>query len=160
MASQLVTRVSVETLSPDALVLLRKGYAAMQAIGDDRGFNRIAGIHGVPGHYCHKVDSRGIDVLFLPWHRAYLYYFEQYLRDQVIGTCIPWWDWTSAGSHTTGIPSAFSDEKDPTGQPNPLLKSHISVPPPASANRDTTRAPDPPAGLPSASTVADVLKLT
>jgi tyrosinase len=154
MANQLATRVSIDTLSADGLALMRKGYAAMQAIGDDRGFNKIAGIHGIPGNYCHRVD-----ILFLPWHRAYLYNFEQYLQDRVAGTCVPWWDWTSQPSHTVGIPTAFSDATDPAGQPNPLLKSHISVPPPASTDRDTTRDPDPPGNLPATADVNDVLKL-
>ncbi len=141
--ANLVTRVSVDTLSVAALALLRKGYGAMQAIKDERGFNAISGIHGVPGHFCHKVE-----ILFLPWHRAYLYHFEQYLRDRVAGTCIPWWDWTSDASHKAGLPKAFTDAKDDAGQPNPLLKSHIYVPQ-EGFDVDTRRNPRSPAELPS-----------
>jgi tyrosinase len=152
--ANLSTRVSVDTLSAPALALMRQGYAAMQAISDERGFNEIAGIHGIPGHFCHKVD-----ILFLPWHRAYLYHFEQYLRDRVSGTCIPWWDWTSASSHKVGIPKAFSDAKDSDGKPNPLLKFHASFPK-QGLNGDTTRAPHAPGDLPTSEDVNQVLGLT
>ena len=40
--------------------------------------------------------------LFLPWHRAYLYFFERALRDRVPTLAQPWWDWTAPA---------------PTGQP-------------------------------------------
>ena len=33
--------------------------------------------------------------LFLPWHRAYLYFFELALQDQdpAHAVTLPWWDW-------------------------------------------------------------------
>jgi tyrosinase len=31
---------------------------------------------------------------FLPWHRAYLYEFEQNLQDFVKDIMVPYWDWT------------------------------------------------------------------
>jgi tyrosinase len=154
MATNLVTRVSVDTLSAASLASLRQGYAAMQAISDNRGFNAISGIHGIPGFYCHKDDR-----LFLPWHRAYLYYFEQYLQDRAAGATIPWWDWTSDISHKTGIPTAFSAAKDASGNPNPLLKSHIYEPA-YNLNRDTTRQPHAPKSLPTADKVNQVLELS
>jgi tyrosinase len=153
MANDTATRVSVNTLSDPALALLRAGYGAMQAIKDNRGFNYLAGIHGVPQHYCHRVD-----ILFLPWHRAYLYFFEQYLRDRVKGTCVPWWDWTDDASQANGIPQAFDDEKDADGKPNPLLKSHMWAPS-AGLDRDTTRNPGPPDQLPTLDEVNRVLSL-
>jgi tyrosinase len=159
MATNLVTRVSVDTLSDASLALLRQGYAAMQAISDNRGFNAIAGLHGIPGHYCHHPNSQGIEVLFLPWHRAYLYYFEQYLQDRAAGATIPWWDWTSDISHKTGIPAAFSAAKDASGNPNSLLKSHIFQPA-YKLDRDTTRKPHPPKNLPTADQVEKVLELS
>jgi tyrosinase len=161
MANNLVTRVSVDTLSDAALALLRQGYAAMEAISDNRGFNSIAGIHGIPGHFCHRDP-----ILFLPWHRAYLYSFEQFLQDQAAGASIPWWDWTSDTSHNVGLPAAFTDANDPAGNPNPLVGSHISVPQ-EGVDEDTTRNPQDPASLPSMDvpipgigSVNDVLGLT
>ncbi|MBV9870351.1 MAG: tyrosinase family protein, partial [Frankiaceae bacterium] len=49
----------------------------MQAINDERGYQYWAGIHGLPlPNSCQHGT-----ILFLPWHRAYLYLFEQYLLD-------------------------------------------------------------------------------
>ena len=149
MSNGSVNRQSVELLSVADLANIRDGYAKMQGIADNRGYNYLAGIHGVPQFQCphHKV-------LFLPWHRAYLYNVEQFLRDQNAAAALPWWDWTSAQSHASGIPKAFADKTDPAGKPNPLLKSHMSQPssrPPL--NRDTRRKPAAPSGL---STTADV----
>ena len=66
---------------------LRRGMAAIQALSDNRGFNFIAGFHGAPAWYCwHHQFSRRTPVqarLFLPWHRAYLWWLEQSLLDQV-----------------------------------------------------------------------------
>ena len=45
---------------------------------DDRGFWYFAGWHGVPFNWCEHHTE-----LFLPWHRAYLYYFELALHEQV-----------------------------------------------------------------------------
>lgn len=39
--------------------------------------------------------------LFFPWHRAYLYRFEQALQDQVSDVTIPWWDWRTKKIKTT-----------------------------------------------------------
>jgi tyrosinase len=76
--------------------------------------------------------------LFLPWHRAYLYYFELAMQTrlgprftpiapqdpELAEVGLPWWDWTSDDSHREGIPEAYAqDEVD--GQPNPLATSTI-----------------------------------
>ena len=45
---------------------------------DDRGYQYFAGWHGVPFGYCRHGDPR-----FLPWHRAYLYYFELALQASI-----------------------------------------------------------------------------
>jgi tyrosinase len=76
--------------------------------------------------------------LFLPWHRAYLYYFELALQTRLgprftpiepqdpelseVG--LPWWDWTSQDSHQVGIPPAYALE-EVDGEPNPLAASTI-----------------------------------
>ena len=156
MASNLSIRKNVDTLSAADLQTIRDGYRQMQAIPDNRGFNYIAGFHGVPGGYCHRDP-----ILFLPWHRAYLYEFEQNLKDRAASATVPWWDWTSALSHTRGIPAAFTDANDAKNAPNPLLKSHIevstSVPP---VSQDTARSPKSPSALPSQKAIANVLGLT
>jgi len=153
MSNGLSTRQEVTALSPADLQKYRDGIAGMQGISDNRGFNVLAGYHGVPGHFCFHGSP-----LFLPWHRAYLYTFEQFLRDRVSDANIPWWDWTSADAHANGIPAPFADANDSNGNANPLLKFHANVPdsnPPLVG--DTNRAPQDPGGLPAGSDVSDAL---
>jgi tyrosinase len=57
---------------------------------------------------------------FLPWHRAYLYFFERALRDQVPDAMLAWWDW-----RTPTIPLLFANQQDPQGQPNPLYSANV-----------------------------------
>jgi tyrosinase len=152
-----VLRRDIESLSAQELARLRDGFAQMQAIRDNRGYNYLAGLHGVPGFYCWHQDQ---PPLFLPWHRAYLYEFEQFLQDRVSTESIPWWNWTSETARSTGIPAAFSDPTTPEGQPNPLYQALIDVPtanPPLS--RNTRRFPGMPSALPPASRIAALLAL-
>ena len=105
----------------------------MMNIKDDRGYGRLAGIHGIPDNKCKHGESDTIFDpsfrLFLPWHRAYLYWFERYLQDAQKDATItvPWWDWTSNATRARGIPKAFSQEFA-NGNPNPLYKFHVIVP--------------------------------
>jgi tyrosinase len=148
-------RKSVERLTNPQLQSLRRSFGAVKAISDDRGFAHWAGIHGLPLPMFCQHGTR----LFLPWHRAYLYFFELALRDQVPEGVLAWWDWTSPGSHTTGIPDAFSARRV-GNQENPLFRA--SVPPAARQNgqpRQTSRAPGAPADLPTAAQVQQVLAL-
>ena len=86
-------------------------------IQDDRGFWYFAGWHGEPFNWCeHHTD------LFLPWHRAYLYYFELALHAQVPGVSLPWWDWTTASK----IPNAYT-VKTAGGRQNPLLVRQVRI---------------------------------
>lgn len=155
MSNGRAIRRNVDSLTASELAALQDGYAQMQALMDNRGFNYIAGYHGTPDNYCHRDPD-----LFLPWHRAYVYHFEQYLRDQVIATAVPWWDWTSNTSRQTGIPSAFSNPTTSSGAPNPLLRSRINVPttnPPI--DRDTIRRTGVLSRLPSSRDVANLLSI-
>jgi tyrosinase len=148
-------RKSVENLSPGQLTTLRRAFATVQAIGDDRGYGHWAGIHGLPlPMYCQH-GSR----LFLPWHRAYLYFFELALRDQVPEAVLVWWDWSSTASRTSGIPSAFAQARV-EGQANPLYRAQV----PAVARidgqpRQTSRQPRPPGLLPTPAEVQRLLAL-
>ena len=153
MPAPLSVRKNIELLTASELQALSDSYRRMQLISDNRGFNYLAGFHGMPGKYCHTTK-----ILFLPWHRAYLYTFEQALKDQAPSATVPWWDWTSALSHESGIPAAFAAATDSAGQPNPLLKSFINVPssvPPMA--RDTQRVPGDPQTLPIPSYVTNLL---
>jgi tyrosinase len=111
-------RKSVDSLTSDEAAALRTGITKMLAISDDRGYEFMAGIHGLPlPMYC-KHDSP----LFLPWHRAYLYTFEQYLLDQEPAVRLPWWDWAD----DQAIPDAYGQLLLPDGSANPLAAAPIT----------------------------------
>jgi tyrosinase len=111
-------RRSVRRLSDGQLGDFREAIAKAQGIGDDRGYQYWAGIHGFPPPvYCQHGSP-----YFLPWHRAYLYLFEKQLQDRVPGVTFPWWDWTRG--QEDGIPAAYEVAKV-DGRPNPLASSPI-----------------------------------
>ena len=61
-------RESASALSNDEAAGLRAGFDALYALGDERGYGYLAGLHGLPlPSYCEHGTS-----LFLPWHRAYV----------------------------------------------------------------------------------------
>jgi tyrosinase len=105
-------------MQPDQLAAFRQAITAAQAISDERGYQYHTGIHGLPLPISCKHNSP----LFLPWHRAYLYFFERALQDLVAGVTFPWWDWTAG--QDTGVPPAYA-EAEVDGQPNPLYSSPI-----------------------------------
>lgn len=163
MANDIRIRKGVHNLDDAGLADFRGAYAKMMAISDNRSFGWFAGLHGAPNYWCwhheRSMHFRGQTVeLFLPWHRAYLYNFEMAMRDQVPGATLPWWDWTLRPPRQNGLPSAFTDQKDAAGQPNPLLGFQMNVPtarPPL--NRMTGRDPGPPEELPTQDMVDEVL---
>src|SRR5256885_527013 len=98
-------RKSVSQLLPLQLADFRTAFAALQAVSDDRGYQFLAGIHGLPlPKYCKIAHGQS---LFLAWHRAYLYTLERALRDHVSTASLVWWDWR----HVPGIPPAFAAEE-------------------------------------------------
>lgn len=111
-------RKRLSTLSEEELAALREAFRlAQEEVSDSRGFGHFASIHGLPDPgYCEHGNQ-----LFLPWHRGYLYYFEQSLQDLVPGVTLPWWDWTEGDE----IPEAYAAEKDPARNPNPLFDAAI-----------------------------------
>src|ERR1700716_1810674 len=98
------------SLSADELSALRRAFTAVYGIDHDRGFAYHAGIHGLPLPISCQHHNR----LFLPWHRAYIYLFEQALRDQVVGVTLPWWDYYAGPD--PAIPDAYAREQV-DGQP-------------------------------------------
>jgi tyrosinase len=128
-------RKNVRKLPPKELNALRNAFEDLYAINnpnDDRGYSWIAGLHGYPGNYCHKGEDD-----FWTWHRAYMYEFEERLRDtqarrgQQVTMTLPWWDWTLRDPETDdefGIPRAFSDAtyidlETKEKKPNPLFSA-------------------------------------
>ncbi len=162
MAATLRKRKAVHNLTPNDLRRLRAATAGIMRLRDNRGYRKLAGLHGVPEwqcwHHRHEGGANGPPVreLFLPWHRAYLYSYEMALRDVDATVTLPFWDWT----HDPGLPPAFADMKGADGTPNPLFQGHIDVPASQSdpARRGvTTREPHGP--LPTAQDVEAVLRI-
>jgi tyrosinase len=157
-------RKNVELLRPEQLAALRDGFARLNVISDNvitdnRGYQYLAGLHGLPNWFCQHGDPPGSDPLFLPWHRAYLYTFELALRDQIEDAALAWWDWASPRSHASGIPQAFATA-EVDGQQNPLFKARVQ--PAAQQNgrpSETYRAPRDPRGLPTAERIREILSL-
>jgi tyrosinase len=112
-------RRSARRLTAGQLAGLREAVERAQAIGDDRGYQRWAGVHGLPL----PISCTHHNHLFLPWHRAYLYLFEKALQDLVPGVTLPWWDWTV--HHADPVPPPYAEARGPDGRANPLAGSPI-----------------------------------
>jgi tyrosinase len=140
-------------MTASQLDALRRAITATQAIADERGYQYWAGVHGLPlPMYCQHGTP-----LFVAWHRAYLYYFEKALQDQVPGVMLPWWDWTAGTPQA--IPPAYADEQV-AGQSNPLFSSPIQPPgrEPGGPDRTNRHAGDPQAPpLPTSDVVTALL---
>ncbi len=104
-------RPSVTEMTSAALAELRAAFKALQQTDDERGYQHLAGLHGLPlPFYCDQAHGQPA---FLPWHRAYLYRFELALRSTGHDVMLPWWDWVTVRR----IPAAYQDL--PAGR-NPL----------------------------------------
>ncbi len=111
-------RLSVDSMSPAQLAAFRAAMTGAMGISDERGYDYQAGIHGLPLPIsCDVAHGRPV---FLPWHRAYLYFFELTLRDQQSGVTLPWWDWTI----DRAIPDAYG-QSTVAGSPNPLYSAKV-----------------------------------
>ncbi|MFN2595803.1 MAG: tyrosinase family protein, partial [Pyrinomonadaceae bacterium] len=91
-----------------ALQALRDGVAAMKKLDhtsprDPRGWEQQARIHL---NFCPHSNW-----FFLPWHRAYLHYFEQICRAASgwADFTLPYWDWTTSPN----IPAQFWGANNP-----------------------------------------------
>jgi hypothetical protein len=124
-------------------------------------------MHGIPQNLCHHHD-----ILFLPWHRAYLYTLELSFRDLFPAFTLAYWDWTSPPAQAQGLPAAYTAATDAAGQPNPLLAAPANIPqaqitqlqndPQAAHSFDfsvspplTVRDPDQPSDLPTVDAARD-----
>jgi tyrosinase len=124
-------RVDVWTLAEDDPIIIAYGdaVAAMQAKpdSDPTSWAYQAAIHGslasAPLPLWNQCRHGGW--YFVSWHRAYLYYFERIVREQVIANggpadwALPYWNYDGGGDHNT-LPPAFRDPTRPDGSPNPL----------------------------------------
>lgn len=154
--SNVVLRPSVEQAD---IAALRDAYTKMQklAANDNRGWIYWARYHGFNRYDCWHHAKTGPPPereypydLFLPWHRAYLYYFEHVVRDQNGNAIPPWWDWTSEASHEEGIPAAYSVAE--VGSEQNSLASGPAPDMPEIPAHQTRRFPGDPKDLPHADT--------
>lgn len=154
-------RRSADKLTAAEVKRLRETIKAALKISDNRGYQYYAGWHGVPFEWCWHHHP-----LFLPWHRAYLYFFERSLRDQVPDAALVWWDWT-----TGALPAVYDVEQDDAGNANPLfsadvdplaLQQGLEGSEPIEVAPRTLRQPGSPGSpdLPTADEVEDVLATT
>jgi hypothetical protein len=67
---------------------------------------------------------------FLPWHRMYLHYFEQIVRQTIADLggpddwALPYWDYSDPDrENVRRLPPAFREPQMPSGDPNPLFVS-------------------------------------
>jgi polyphenol oxidase len=104
-------RKSFADLSPDELTDLASAYAQLKKGDDDLSWCGQANIHAnhcVSHQYYLLVHDSW---LFLPWHRAYLYFYESLLGQLLHkpAFALPYWDWTDNPT----IPNAFFDAASP-----------------------------------------------
>jgi tyrosinase len=156
MADSIVIRPDAEHANVAAL---QDAYTKMQAIAetDNRGWVYWAEYHGYNRNECWHDPRVGPDGtlynLFLPWHRAYLVFFDNAARDQNADAILPWWDWTSDVSHQSGVPTAYRSGNSAleTG-PVPSIGGRPA--------RRTRRNPSAPGDLPTKADVDALLLLS
>ena len=77
-------RRNIASLTPDQVASIRKGVAVMVArpLNDPTSWGFQANVHGMPGLRTNPLWKRCEHgtLLFLAWHRGYLYFFERMLR--------------------------------------------------------------------------------
>lgn len=164
-------RLSAYGLTVGQTDRLQTAWSRMKQLTDDRGFSHFAGLHGLPFPiHCKHSPRDGVDLLFLPWHRAYLYFFERALQDIDGEVSIPWWDWTSETAHADGLPPLLSDNQTSGGDENPFLHSVVDwdtqlrrlvrreIPGIITTSGRTLRDPEPADELPRRGTLQDILR--
>jgi|SRR5690349_4686685 tyrosinase len=164
-------RVNVPNMLDSKLGDFRTAMENFQSINDNQGYDFIVGFHGIPGHWCWH-GGGGLDEsdqfpgqnypAFLPWHRAYLKWFEDHLLDHNPNLAIPYWDWTSNLSHQEGIPKAYNDPNLSGGGHNPLanFNSPTLERTLGPGNGTTFRNPDPPNELPTSADVSALYSIS
>ncbi len=116
-------RRNADRLTAGQQKTLRKAFATAYTIPDDRGYEYFAGIHGLPLPIgCENAHGTPY---FLPWHRAYLYFFERALRDRAPNAGLVWWDWQTGPEITSKLPQPYL-RANAEGKPNPLYSAKVS----------------------------------
>lgn len=121
-------RRNIATLDPNGTEMndYRAAVQAMRALpaGDRRNWTRQAQIHN--DHCPHG------NWFFLPWHRAYLFYFEKICQELINkpGFGLPYWHWQASPQ----LPAAF------WGSGNPLFNATRLIGPTSTSNSSFTGA--------------------
>ena len=133
-------RADVWTLAEDDPIITAYAdtVAAMMAkpISDPTSWGYQAAIHGIdPGSPLPPGVSQLLPQwnqcqhyswYFLPWHRMFVYYFEQIVRTYMIANggprnwALPYWNYDGSGQINT-LPLAFRNQLKADGTPNPLF---------------------------------------
>jgi hypothetical protein len=99
-----------------------------RALTDPRGWEYQAAVHGRSGTPPAGVvwnECQHGSWHFLPWHRAFLYYFEEIVRAEVVRQggpsdwALPYWNYAVSGRNI--LPPAFREPTMPDGTANPLF---------------------------------------
>src|SRR6185437_11825352 len=99
------TRKDLQYLSPAEIQRLRSAVMKLKASGaSGKNYAHFASIHG-------RSCPHGCE-LFLPWHRAYIYEYEDALRQFEPDLTLPYWNW----AEVPAIPGIFAEPS-----PNPLF---------------------------------------
>jgi tyrosinase len=100
---ELKQRMNIDCLNDTQLAELRCAFRELYELNswpqDVRSYNNLALIHQ---NHCQHGWER-----FLPWHRVYLYEFEQALQDHCPNVTIPYWDWVMPEYPANPIPDAL-----------------------------------------------------
>jgi len=110
-------RPSVTEMTAVELSQLVAAFRKLQGIDGDRGYQHLAGLHGLPLPF-YGEQTYG-QPMFLPWNRAYLYHFELALRATGHEAMLPWWDWITIRR----IPAPYQGI---SGRNNPLHSVEIN----------------------------------
>jgi tyrosinase len=114
------------------------GVLKTRADEDTTSWNYQTAIHWLNGATDQfRNQCQHLTWFFLPWHRMYLYHFEQ-LMISIIATdpttpddikaswALPYWDYTK-GEASRALPPAFAEPNLPSGQANPLFDDSRDV---------------------------------
>jgi tyrosinase len=100
---ELKQRMNIDCLNDTQLLEVRCAFREMYDLNswpqDVRSYNNLALIHQ---NHCQHGWER-----FLPWHRVYLYEFEQALQDHCANVTMPYWDWVMPQYPKNPIPDAL-----------------------------------------------------
>ncbi len=136
MSNTIYVRKSVYALSEQEKTALRDAFrtlytnpiAPKQTLINEypNQYQQLSAILNQFGHY------QWNDLLFLPWARAYFWWFEQALRSVSQDISLPYWDYTSDEAIAHGLPDLFTDKEYVTAngetQANPLLMASYKYP--------------------------------